>query len=87
MRDINNNNLDYNFCSLFQLTKNRHDILTRQVSSGFFVQPVIRTNIKHQSIINNGDRIWNSIPFDIRQLTNKHTFSKHYKSWLLINSA
>ena len=40
MHDINNNNLDDNSCSLFQLTKNRHDILTRQVSSGFFVQPV-----------------------------------------------
>ena len=63
MRDINNNNLDDNFCSLFQLTRNRHDILTRQASSGFFVQPVIQTTIKHQSIINNGAKIWKQNTF------------------------
>ena len=73
MHDINNNNLNDTFCSPFQLTKNRHDILPRQASSGFFVQPVIRNYIKHPSIINNGVKSWNSIPFDIRQVTNKHT--------------
>ena len=59
----------------------------RQATSDLFVQPATRTNIKHQSIINSGVKIWNSIPFDIRQFKNKHTFSKHYKAWLLKNSA
>ena len=54
MHDIKNKNLDDNFCSLFLLTKNRHDILTRQATSDLFVQPATRTNIKHQSIINIG---------------------------------
>ena len=87
MQDVINNKLDKNFCYLFQLTKNRHNIFTRQATSGLFVQPVIRTNIKHQSILNNGVKIWNRLPFDIRHYENKHTFVKNYKVCLLNNSA
>ena len=83
MHDIINNKLDKIFCNLFQLTKNRHNILTRQATSDFFVQPAIRTNITHQSILINGVKIWNSILFDIRQSENKRTFEKNYKAWLL----
>ena len=39
VHDIKNKNLDDNFCSLFLLTKNRHDISTRQATSDLFVQP------------------------------------------------
>ena len=87
MHDIINNKIDKIFCNLFQLTNNRHNILTRQATSDLFVQPGIRTNIKHQGILNNGVKIWNNTPFHIRQSNNKHTFSKNYQAWLLNNSA
>ncbi len=66
MFDINNNRLEKHFSDLFQLTSSKHSIRTRQATSGSFSQPIMRTNSLQNSVINNGVKIWNNIPKDIR---------------------
>ena len=83
MHDINNNMLGKQFCDLFLLTKCKHNMNTRQATSGLFSQPALRTNSKKNSIINNGVKIWNDIPLDIRQFKSKINFKKKYRLWLL----
>ncbi len=85
--NIYNNNIQKNLCNLFQLTSNKHKIKTRQATSGLFSQPAMRTNTKQNSIINNGVKIWNKIPIDIRQSKTKNIFKKKYKSWLLTKNS
>ncbi len=86
MFDINNNDLEKHFCDMFQLTSTRHPMRTRQATSGSFSQPIMRTNAKQNSVINNGVKIWNSIPKDIRFCKSKFAFKKFLKIWLLENN-
>ena len=87
MFDINSNNLEKHFCDLFQLTSTKHSIRTRQATSGFFSQPAMRTNSIQNSVINNGVKMWNNIPKDIRLCKTKSTFKKFLKLWLLENKS
>ena len=59
----------------------------RQATSGSFSQPAMRTNSMQNSVINNGVKIWNNIPKDIRLCKSKFTFKKFLKLWLLENDS
>lgn len=83
MYDICNKNVEEQFCNLFEMTRNKHSIKTRQATFGLLSQPAMRTNFKKNSIINNGVKIWNSIPIAIRQCKTKFIFKKKFKLWLL----
>ena len=73
------------YSHLFHLTKNQHNINTRQATSGKFYTPTVRTNYKKYNITYSGVNVWNSIPENIRKSRHKKSFTKLYKRMLLNN--
>ncbi len=57
-----------------------HNIRLRQATSGNFSQPAVRTYLKVMSILNQGVKIWNTIPFEIKQSKTKYNFVKALKN-------
>jgi len=75
------NNLPSLFSSYFILNSEVHGHNTRMSSSVHRIQS--RINARHFSIKIHGAKIWNSIPFEIRQSLSEHTFKKKLKLRLL----
>ena len=85
MFELYKGNYNSLYSHLFQLTKNQHNINTRQAAAGKFCTPVVRTNYKKHFITYSGVKIWNTIPENIRNSRQKKSFSKLYKKMLLNN--
>ena len=85
MFDIFNGKYNSLYSHLFHLTKNQHNINTRQATSGKFYTPTVRTNYKKYNITYSGVKVWNSIPENIRKSRHKKSFTKLYKRMLLNN--
>ena len=85
MYDVSNGKVEAHFQKLFQLVNSRHNIQTRQATTGHLSQPLVRTNYKQNFITNYGVKVWNEIPREIRYTKSKKVFTKRYKTRLLDN--
>ena len=83
MYDISKgNSIDF-LSELFEKTTERHSYQTRQATTDKFAIPLTKTNLKKRFITFQGTKIWNNIPFDIRNKPSKTTFQRHFRKWLI----
>ena len=70
----------------FIKTSKLHCHNTRQSSNLGFSLPSITTNFKKNFLTFDGVKLWNSLPIELKNTRNKHSFKKLMKSYLLQNS-
>ena len=86
MYDISKgNSIDF-LSELFEKTTERHSYQTRQATTDKFAIPLTKTNLKKRFITFQGTKIWNDIPFDIRNKPSKTTFQRHFIVLIIASS-
>ncbi len=85
MYDVNNNDITWNICELFQKTKTSHSYKTRQATANKFSYPIVTTECRKKIITFKSIKTWNQIPQEISSMSNKELFNRCINKWLLQN--
>ena len=68
------------FLSLFQGKEQVHTLSTRNSKSLHY--PYFSKTVTQQSIMRSGVKIWNSIPFTVRNMQSQSAFKNNFKRYL-----
>ena len=71
----------HSFLNLFQTGSQIHNYLTRYAELHY--PQVQRTNIKQFTVLYQGPKLWNSLPYSIIELNNIRSFKQLLKSYLI----